>query len=242
MKKIRDGVRMIRLFLRLVFEMIKNYPLLNDDPKHNFLTCKKICRKVIKSANIQLHVYDKQNIPSDDTFLLVSNHRCFFDVVFLLASIDQAISFVAAKELYRYPVLRKYLASIQCVSLDRYTNDIAKIKKSIADMKTVLEQGNLVLFPEGECSYHERQMKKFKKGGFMGVTGLDVPILPAFLKIDEIRNIGRWMIPQGDVSVFFGKTFYPAEVSEKRRQAGELAAFAQCRVREMQEMAEGKLL
>ena len=40
MKKIRDCVRMICLFIRLVFEMLRNYPALNDDLKNNFLICK----------------------------------------------------------------------------------------------------------------------------------------------------------------------------------------------------------
>ena len=42
MKMIGNGLRLIRVFFRLVFEMIRNYKKLNNDPDHNFLKCKEI--------------------------------------------------------------------------------------------------------------------------------------------------------------------------------------------------------
>lgn len=230
MKRIRNGVRLIRLFLRLVFEMLRNYPFLNHDLEHNFFICKKICRKIVKSARIKLQIFYEENVPKGEPFLLVSNHRCFFDVVFLLATIEETISFVAAKELWRYPILRKYLDSIGCVALDRYTKEMEKLKESILSMKNALEIGNLVLFPEGECSYHDTHMRKFKKGGFVGITNPEQNIVPVFLKMDTICSIGRWMIPQGQVSVVIGQTFTPSALHGKRKTVGEIAAFAQQQV------------
>ena len=46
MKKIKNVLFMVRIFLRLVFLMVKNYFALNDDPRHNFLICKEICQKL----------------------------------------------------------------------------------------------------------------------------------------------------------------------------------------------------
>ena len=238
MKKIRDAFRMMCVFIRLVFEMLKHYFSLNDDLQNNFIICKKICRRVVRSARIQLQIQDKENLGQHEPFLLVSNHRCFFDVVFLLAAVERPIRFVAAKELLSYPILRKYLNSIQCVTLDRYTKKISKIKKSVTDMKTALASGNLVLFPEGECSYYDRRMKKFKKGGFMGVSELGTRIIPTFISMDKIQNIGRWMIPQGEVRIIFGEGFYPNEIPKGHNVPGELAVYSQQKVLELQEMTE----
>lgn len=119
MKMIGNGLRLIRVFFRLVFEMIRNYKKLNNDPDHNFLICKEICQKIVESAKIQLEIVQKEALPKLENFLLVSNHRCFFDVVFLLAAIEDTISFVAAKELWHYPILSRYLDSIGCVALER---------------------------------------------------------------------------------------------------------------------------
>lgn len=238
MKSVRDGVRMIKLFCRLVFEMLKNYPCLNHDLEHNFQICKKICKKIVRSAKIHLHTFGSENLPIKENFLLVSNHRCFFDVVFLLATVEETISFVAAKELWRYPILRKYLSSIQCVALDRYAQEMEQLKQSILSMKTALEAGNLVLFPEGECSYHDYHMRKFKKGGFLGLPSADQWVVPVFLQMDKLRNIGRWMIPQGDVSIYIGQAFTPADISLKRHTAGEIATYVQQRIAAMQEQVE----
>lgn len=235
MKKVRDGIRLIRLFLRLVFEMMRNYPFLNHDQEHNFQICKKICKRIVKSARIRLQIFHAENVPTDDSFLLVSNHRCFFDVVFLLATLEQKISFVAAKELWRYPILHKYLDAIGCVALERGTKKMDQLKESIISMKTALEIGNLVLFPEGECSYHDCRMKKFKKGGFVGITNPMQKIVPVFLNVNRICNIGRWMIPQGEVSVVVGASFTLSDIGMKRKSAGEIAAYAQMRVLQLQE-------
>ncbi len=235
MKKIRNGFRLIRLFIRLVYEMIRHYPFLNHDQEHNFRICKKICKRIVKSAKIKLKILNPARVPKDEHFLLVSNHRCFFDVVFLLASIEEAIRFVAAKELWHYPILRKYLEAIGCVSLDRYSWEMEKLKENINSMKQALECGNLVLFPEGECSYHDTHMKKFKKGGFMGITDSEQRIVPVFLKMDILTNMGRWMIPKGEVAVVIGKSFTPEDVEKRHCTAGKLAAYTQQQILTLQE-------
>lgn len=238
MKTNRGTARMIKLFCRLVFEMLKNYPRLNSDVNHNFQICKSICKKVVRSANIQLHIKGKVTIPKEENFLLVSNHRCFFDVIFLIASLEQTIRFAAAKELWKYPILRKYLDALCCVPIDRFSKKMSTLQQSIMNMKKTLQNGNLVLFPEGECTYYDYHIRKFKKGGFLCLPSRSQYIVPAYLQIEHLSNIGRWMIPQGDVFVYIGEGFCPEDVFEKRRSVGELAAYAQQCVLELQEKAK----
>ena len=231
MRNIRDFLGLVRLFLKLVFSMLHNYRYLNDDLENNFLVCKRICKKIVRTAHIKLHIYGKEKIPAGKTFLLVPNHRCFFDVVFLLAEIDRPVSFVAAKELWAYPILRTYLSAIYCIPLDRFTTDLTKLKGNITQIQKALTKHNLVMFPEGECSYEKEEMHEFKKGGFMGVVGMDVELVPAYIKIGQFRNIGRkWMIPVGEVSIFIGEPTHVNEISDKRVLAAHLAQFAQRQV------------
>lgn len=77
MKMRGNGLRLIRVFFRLVFEMIRNYKKLNNDPDHNFLICNEICQKIVESAKIQLEIVQKEAFPKLENFLIVSNHRCF---------------------------------------------------------------------------------------------------------------------------------------------------------------------
>ncbi len=241
MKKIKGFSGLIKLFFRLVMSMIYHYQYLNDDLENNFMVCKKICKMIVRSAHIDLLVHNQESIPRDKTFLMVPNHRCFFDVVFLLASIEQPISFVAAKELWSYPVLRRYLTAIECIPLDRYTKNLAKLKSNITQIQTSLSKNNLVMFPEGKCSYESEEMGEFKKGGFMGVVGMDIYLVPAFIKIGEFKNIGKkWMIPSGQVEIYIGDSFLPKDVSDKRIQAQEMASYAKKRVQLLQEQARRK--
>lgn len=235
--KIKKVLHLVHVFLVLVFQMLKNYPRLNCDLEHNFIICKMICRKVLRSAGVQLADVQNENLP-DTSFLLVSNHRCFFDVVILLAVVDKPVRFVAAKELYHYPVLRRYLDSIQCIPIERYTKDFTKIKESIDEISRALERSNLVLFPEGECSYGEEQVGTFKKGGFMGIVRKNVWIVPCFLWIQKFENVGRWMIPTGEVKAVVGEGFYPKEAvedSSPRVQSVQLANYARKRVCELKQ-------
>ena len=166
MKMIGNGLRLIRVFFRLVFEMIRNYKKLNNDPDHNFLICKEICQKIVESAKIQLEIVQKEALPKLENFLLVSNHRCFFDVVFLLAAIEDTISFVAAKELWHYPILSRYLDSIGCVALERgakkpemINNAVHRkhsIPQDIAETAGAISQKKRAFAQSAEQSYKRR--------------------------------------------------------------------------------------
>ena len=52
MKKIRSWLKMIRLFFCLAYEMTANYFRLTEDLTHNYEICRRICRKIVKSAHI----------------------------------------------------------------------------------------------------------------------------------------------------------------------------------------------
>ena len=238
MKMIGNGLRLIRVFFRLVFEMIRNYKKLNNDPDHNFLICTEICQKIVESAKIQLEIVQKEALPKLENFLLVSNHRCFFDVVFLLAAIEDTISFVAAKELWHYPILSRYLDSIGCVALERGAKKMETIKNNIVSMHQALAKGNLVLFPEGECSYYDEQMHKFRKGGFIGLDAKQ-PIVPVYMKPERLSSIGRWIVPKGRVAVFIGSFFTPSEVEKGTPTAAKIADMARDEILALRQMSEG---
>ena len=214
MKMIGNGLRLIRVFFRLVFEMIRNYKKLNNDPDHNFLICKEICQKIVESAKIQLEIVQKEALPKLENFLLVSNH------------------------LWHYPILSRYLDSIGCVALERGAKKPETIKNNIVSMHQALAKGNLVLFPEGECSYYDEQMHKFRKGGFIGLDAKQ-PIVPVYMKPERLSSIGRWIVPKGRVAVFIGSFFTPSEVEKGTPTAAKIADMARDEILALRQMSEG---
>ncbi len=234
MKRTVGFFKLIKLFFQLVYLMLRHHSKLDNNFENNYMHCQMICKSILNSAGVHATIIGREKILTDKPFLLVPNHRCFFDVVLLMAVMEQPMSFVAAKELWSYPVLRDYLSAICCIPLDRYAKNLIRIKNNISEIQKSLSERSLVMFPEGECSYEREDMKPFKKGGFMGVTGMDVYIIPAYIKIDSFQRIGRkWMIPQGNVQIFLGNAFEPGEIADKRAKAGKLAAYAQRRVIEL---------
>lgn len=229
---IKNGIHLMHVLLVLIFQMLRQYSRLNSDIQSNFTLCQSICRKVVSTAGINLKVTTEEMHIGDEPFLLVSNHRCFFDVILLLAIIEKPVSFVAAEELYHYLLLHKYLKALECIPVDRSAKDFSKMKYSIKKIQSMIKEHNLVLFPEGECGYHDKAIKSFKRGAFMGVVGTDTKIIPVFIEIQEITNIGHWMIPKGDVRIIFGKGFRPKNVL-KTQNTRELAMYTQKKVSEL---------
>lgn len=238
---LKKRIRLIRILFLLIYDMIKNLPLLSEDIENNFMVCKRICHRILAASGAHIETEGSEKLP-DTRFLLVANHRCFFDVVILLAALERPVRFVAAKELCRYPLLRRYLLSMQCIFIDRNTRDFRKIKRDIGEISRALDQNDLVLFPEGQCTYGRKKMGRFKRGGFMGTAGKDIWIVPCFIKIDSFENIGRWMIPEGEVRVVTGVAFRPEEAESKNvsgAKSGALAAYAWKQVHALQQKTEG---
>lgn len=176
--------------------MLKQYYRLDSDMWNNFLLCQSICRKVISNSKINL----------------------------ILATIETPVSFIVAEKLYHYPLLHKYLNALNCISIDPSVKDFSKMKCSIGEIKPMLKKHNLCLFPEGACGYHNKQIRKFKRGIFLGVVNADIKIIPTFIDIQEITNIGLWMVPKKDVQITFGDEFVI-----RGQNARELVSYAQKR-------------
>lgn len=223
----------IKILLSLVFDFIKNEKNLNNDKENNYRICQDICKRLIEYTNVPLIVSGNDNIPKYGSVLITSNHTSFFDIFALVSVIDRCMTFAAAKELMRYPILNKYISAIDCVLIDRKTEDLKYMKQQLLSMENALKTGGLILFPEGECSYMNSEIKDFKKGGFMAANKLDVKIVPTYIKCDEMKKIGKWFIPTNDVYITFGKAFTSKEIFDKKVSAKVLSEYTREKVLEL---------
>ncbi len=211
----KEKINLITSLLCLVKEMLINFNNLNDDIKNNYDICQKICYQVIQRTHIDLNIINHKNIPVDSNFLLVSNHRSFFDILLLLSTIGQPLGFVAAQELYNIPILKTYMNSLECIAVDRNTESRTKIKKQLNDIYTYLAKKNLILFPEGQCNYANDELLKFKKGCFTKLRDLNIFIVPTYININSFSHIGKWYVPKNKVDISFGEPFRPLDINEK---------------------------
>ncbi len=221
----KEKLEVLRALLQFVIELMKNCPKLNDDLENNRQICQQISNNLVKIANINLKTVNQGVIPKDERILVASNHQSFFDVFLLISALDRALPFAAAQELYKYPFLGKFISSINCIPIDRYTEDITKLKEQVNQIYMHLMSDSLILFPEGECSYEKNKIQEFKKGGFMKINQTDTTIIPTYIHLTDFNHISRWFMPKNDVVVSFGTGFRPSDISDKKVSAKELASY-----------------
>lgn len=230
----KEKAKAIWLWLRFIIKLIINYFKLNDDISNNNLICKNISTDIINSANINLRVIGKNNIENINTpFLLTSNHRSFFDIFLLITALDKAIPFVAAKKLYSYPILNKFIMSIGCIKVNTSITNTLELKQQLKQMTEHLKENSMILFPEGECNYLDKEIKKFKKGGFIAIENTETCIIPTYINIEEFAYIKRWCVPKGNVTVIFGEPFNPKLINDDKMNSAYLAEYAREKINKL---------
>ncbi len=230
----RGKLSSCHLGLRLIRLMVKNHKRLNEDIENNYKICGDICREIVDRAPFDLHVKGKENIPAEGPVMIVSNHRCFFDIILMLSVVKKTMSFVAAAELYHYPVLRDYMRGIGCVPIVRGTENIKQMNEQLHQISRRVKEGGIVIFPEGECDYKNQGIKEFKRGGFVGTIREGLQIVPAYIRVDKTGGIGRWMVPLEEAFISFGRAFSPVDPEGRKFTSGDLAGYCYDRVKELE--------
>lgn len=136
-----------------------------------------ILKQAVKSGNIDLQVFGKENIPKEDGFLIYANHQGLFDIIALAASCDKPWAAVLKKELYKLPLLKQMVDCTKSYPMDR--EDIRQSMQVIQAVTKEVKNGrNYLIFPEGTRSKNGNQMLEFHSGSFKCATKAKCPILP----------------------------------------------------------------
>ena len=232
----KEKLNIICLWLRLIIKLLTNYFKLNKDISKNNLICKNISEEIIELAGVKLTVIGKKNIEDiDKPFLVTANHRSFFDIFLLIAALGKTVPFAAAKKLYSYPILNKYIKSIDCISVNQYTTDVSELKHQLKQIHQHLNKHSLILFPEGECSYEDNQIKEFKKGGFFLLNKTETYIIPTYIHVEKFKKIGRWCVPKDNVIIVFGESFKANKIACDKTTSVHLAEYTQEKVKELKD-------
>ena len=141
------------------------------------------------SANVDLQVFGKENIPRKNGFMLYGNHQGMFDVVAIAATCDAPLAVVYKKELRSVPLLKQIYACTNSFAMDR--EDVRQSLTVIQSVtKEVLSGRNYVIFPEGTRSKSGNQMGPFHGGSFRCAVKAKCPIVPMAF-IDSYRVLDQ---------------------------------------------------
>lgn len=90
-----------------------------------------------------------ENIPEDGRYIISSNHRSYFDPIFLAAKEKKHMKFMAKSELFDVRVLGWLIAKLGAFPVSRGSGDEEPINKAVES----LQSGSpLLIFPEGTRS------------------------------------------------------------------------------------------
>ncbi len=189
--------RLALMVLRNIFRVPGLYWKLCHYAKHTerypeiekYKHIQSIMKLAVKSGNIDLQVFGKENIPQENGFLMCGNHQGMFDVVALVAAYDGPLAAVFKKELSNVPFLKQIIACSKSFSMDR--EDVRQSLTVIqAVTKELKEKRSYLIFPEGTRSKNGNQMGDFHGGSFRCATKAKATILP-FAFIDSYKVLDQ---------------------------------------------------
>lgn len=124
-------------------------------------------------------VYGLENIPTEGSCVVVANHISARDPLFIASRFPLArkIHFMAKKELFANPVLKKVMELLMAFPVDRGAADMSAIH---AAMK-VLKEGNILgIFPQGTRS-KDNSRTPMLSGASMIALRANAPVIPVYI-------------------------------------------------------------
>lgn len=167
-----------------------------------------------------LKVFGKENIPQDNSFIIVSNHSSHIDTGILGVASDLAfnrIAMLAAKDYWFENKVRRFLIyfffNLIPVErkLRRETNKRTTFGATVNFCKNFLQKGRsgIIMYPEGSRT-KDGEIKNFKDGASKLAIELQIPILPVYLD-GTYRALSRhdWIPKPTRIKAVIGKPVIP---------------------------------
>lgn len=185
---------------------------------------------VLFLAGVKRTVIGRENIPTDEPILYISNHRSYFDIPVAYVSLPTLTGFMAKKEIRKIPFLRTWMSLLQCLFLDR--DDIRQGMKTILRAIEQIKAGySIFISPEGTRN-QGKDMLPFKEGSFKVAEKTGCAIIPVALSnTDDIFENHFPKIKSTKVVIEFGKPIYPNQLDKEQRK--RLGSYVQDIIKDM---------
>jgi len=159
-----------------------------EKKKHRLEYAKRLLGKL----NISVEIKDRERLPKEGQYLVISNHRGVLDPLILeMALEDSTISgdWVAKKELYKSPFFGLFVRNAGAILLDREKSQMSAF---FADTKRAVKEGSSIfIFPEGTRNKSEKSLIEFKEGFRIIALKNRLPILPVYIRTHSNEALGN---------------------------------------------------
>jgi 1-acyl-sn-glycerol-3-phosphate acyltransferase len=192
------GVALIVVVYLLVEQQVIYRTNPNKEIKRKFVY--RFAKVILWASRVEVEVEGKENLPTEDGFLLVPNHQSNFDP-FVLQMINRLMAYVGKIELENKPVVHEMFMITDGLYINR--QDIRASIKTINEASKRLASGtNFVIFTEGTRS-KGKEMLPFKAGSLKVATKAKATIVP----VTQTGNytISKTFPKKSKIKVIIGK-------------------------------------
>lgn len=179
-------------------------------------------RFVLFFAGTRITVLGRENVPKDEAFLYVGNHRGLADIPVGYITLPTLTGFVAKKELKKIPLFSWWMKNLQCLFLDR--DDMKEGLKTIMQGVGQLKAGySVFIMPEGTRNRgDELELLPFKEGSLKMAEKAGCAIVPvAISNTSAVFEEHMPWVKKAHVIIHYGKPIYPNDIpKEERRHLG----------------------
>ncbi len=135
----------------------------------------RVWAQVLCIALFRGRVFGTRHVPRTGGVLLVCNHQSFLDPVLATLALPRECHYMARDTLFRNPLLRRVIESLNAFPIRRATADLTAIKETLRRLKA----GALVVtFPEGTRTA-DGSIGQMHPGVVLLARKAGVPLVPA---------------------------------------------------------------
>ena len=153
------------------------------DKDKKMLLREEYTKTLFKKLKIKVNVINKEKLPQDGKYLLISNHRSIVDPLIIETALKETKIrgfWIAKKELYNSFFFGLFTRNAGSILLDREAKNMAPFFK---DIKEVVKSDNSIyIFPEGTRNKENTPLSNFKEGARVIALKNRLPILPVYIK------------------------------------------------------------
>ena len=147
---------------------------------------------LLAKLKISVEVKNREKLPLDGQFLLMSNHRGIIDPLIVELALKETSIYglwISKKQLYNSPFFGMFVRNAGAVLLDREKSQMGSF---FSDIKSHTKEGSSIfIFPEGTRNKSEKSLIEFKEGFRIIALKNRLPILPVFIRTHTDEVLGK---------------------------------------------------
>ena len=166
--------------------------------KYDEYSCYALAQKLInlvkKRGRIDTKVYGTENLPTENGYMMYSNHQGKYDALGIMAAHAQPCSVVMEYERSKILGVSQFIDLVKGKRLKK--DDLKQQLGVINELAREVESGKrFLIFPEGGYDKNHNQMQEFQAGSFKCVQKAKCPIIPVAIwdsyKVFEGKSLKR---------------------------------------------------